>query len=118
MKYIFIGLVYALGTLLGLSLFMIGLSELISGDHPEGIMGHYMFVVSGMSISGLCVIGLAATTDDLFKHFKNEPRDRLVWAKPTKHQVLEWLRECPTREAHIKESKGSIRIVINYAEEY
>ena len=61
MKYVFIGLVYALGILLGLSLFMIGLSELISGDHPEGLIGHYMFVVSGMSIFGLCVIGLATT---------------------------------------------------------
>ena len=70
MRYIFEGLAYALGVVLGGLLIMSGAGMMIVGDHPEGLLGHVLMVAGGGCILGLCVVGVAVSTDNIFKYFK------------------------------------------------
>tara|TARA_Y100000289_G_scaffold59023_1_gene64737 strand:+ start:928 stop:1083 length:156 start_codon:yes stop_codon:yes gene_type:complete len=49
---------------------MSGAAMMIEGDHPEGLLGHLLMVAGGGCILGLCVVGVAVSTDNIFKYFK------------------------------------------------
>jgi|TARA_R100000081_G_scaffold84570_1_gene53089 hypothetical protein len=70
MRYIFIGLAYALGVVLGGLLIMSGAAMMIEGDHPEGLLGHLLMVAGGGCFLGMGVVGVAVSTENIFKYFK------------------------------------------------
>ena len=70
MRYIFEGLAYALGVVLGGLLIMSGAVMMVKGNHPEGLLSHLLMVAGGACILGLCVVGVAVSTDNIFKYFK------------------------------------------------
>jgi|TARA_B100000073_G_scaffold260924_1_gene220652 hypothetical protein len=49
---------------------MSGAAMMIEGDHPEGLLGHLLMVAGGGCFLGMGVVGVAVSTENIFKYFK------------------------------------------------